>query len=249
MLDQNPRRTSDDADPRNDEVIANSRPGDFKELLSHTDFAVPGWQAHFTGNRFFYLEGVGAALRLFQTDSAAFLKNEGYMDEAVLQPELQEDWSIQSGVNLTPRVSLPRTRNIKDLAPTHFQKSVACMVAIELALEDKVRGISPFWVYDYMRIKPAVYNIRKFGKDKLELLRNDYQGFDDDVVEAAGQNHAQLLDDLATGKSVTYPTAARIKQYLDENCAESDEHVVAEIRHAPGRQGLGVGPASDFEVV
>lgn len=246
--DQNPRASSNANDPWQDTVRSVRRPERFQDLLTDSDFATPGWSTYFASERFFYLDGVGAALRLFRSDSAAFLKSEGFIDQAIEEPEVVDDWSRQSGVELAVPVSLPRTREIKEAKPTHFQKCVVCIVAFELAIRKRLGNISPFWVYDYMRIKPAVYNIRKFNQEKLELLRKSYSSFDSRVLAAARQDHTDLLVDLANGKTVTLSTATNIKNFLDANCREDESHYVEEIRAFPGNRGLGRGPASSNEI-
>src|SRR5262249_29576632 len=96
--DQNPIAQSNVDDPLQDVVSVAKRPEQFQQLLSNSDFALPGWSTHFVAERFFYLDGVRSALRLFRTDSTAFLKTEGFIDAALEQKEITEDWSRQSGV-------------------------------------------------------------------------------------------------------------------------------------------------------
>jgi hypothetical protein len=246
--DQNPIARSSIHDPWRDEVRATKRPEQFQQLLSNSDFAFPGWSTHFIAERFFYLDGVRSALRLFQTDSTAFLKTEGFIDEALRQEQITQDWSRQSGVRLTMPISLPRTRSIKEAKPTHFQKCVVCMVAFELAIERKVSNISPLWAYDYLRVVPAVYNIRGFTPEKLKSLRAHYRAFDSDIVQYARLADIEVLTDLSTGKTVTRSTAIRIKLFVDEHCRDDQSHAVGEVRLQPGDQGLGIGPASEHDM-
>lgn len=244
-----PRRLSSNLNPLYDPVEARERPEDYRALLSETDFADRPWNIYFGSDRFFYLAGVTDAMRLLQEHTASFLKLRGYLDEVLGDSDL-ERWSFQCGIPLNQPIKRERAKEISIPAPTYFYKCVEALVAFELAIaaSDRLDGrVSPFWVYDYMRIVPAVYNIRGLNHTKLESLRENYDNFDRLALEATGQTDAELLDDLANGKTVTRPTAVRLKYFIDKHCTKSAYDAVAEVRDRPGRHGLGQGPASQCE--
>lgn len=247
----NPRLVSNASDPLSDPVTSRARPNDYRVFLSETDFAERPWNTWFGSERFFYLTGVADTMRLLQEQSGSFLKTGGYLD-AILGDDDLTRWAIQSGVPLGQPIKRERAKEITKPQPTYFYKCVECLVAFEQAfaasphLKDKV---SPFWVYDYMRVVPAVYNLRKFNGDKLAMLRREYEGFDQLALDAMHQHENELLDDLANGKTVTRPTAMRLKHFIDAHCTESEEHAVGDLRDRPGNRGLGKGPASQHETV
>ena len=215
------------------------------------DFADQPWNTNFGGDRFFYLTGVADAMRLLQEPSATFLKLRGHLDK-ILNLEDLSRWAVQSGVPLDQPIKRERAGEIAVLKPTYFYKCVECLVAFEYAFvsSERLNGrVSKFWVYDYMRVVPAVYNIRRFTKDKLAQLRRDYEDFDRLALQATNQNEEALFDELADGGTVTKPTALRLKHFIDTHCANSDEHAVGEVRNRPGKRGLGKGPASSHEIV
>lgn len=245
----NPRLLSSPVDPYSDPVRSIARPHDYRAFLSETDFAERAWNTSFGADRFFYLTGVTDAMRLLKQNSGSFLKIRGYLD-AVLGDHDLARWSDQSGVRLEQPIKRERANEITVPKPTYFYKCVECLVAFELAFADQLKGkMSPYWVYDYMRVVPAVYNLRKFNNEKLALLRREYEGFDRLALNAMRQHNEELLDDLSNGKTVTRPTAFRLKHFIDTYCTAAEEHTVGEIRSRPGNRSLGEGPATIHESV
>lgn len=243
----NPRKTSDSSSPLNDTVECKQRPEHYTALLSNPEFAETPWTSDFGDGRFFYLAGVNDVLRLLKQTGAGFLKTDGYLDRIHNQPDMLQDWSDQSGLALNRAISLVRSREIPEPLPTVFYKCVECMVGFELAIaanKELSDRISPFWVYEYMRIIPAVYNVRAFNSGKVEALRAIDERFDEKALEAIGQSEVRLLDELANGKSVTLRTATLLKEFVD---ATYPDLSLKEIRDRPGRKGLGGGPASELE--
>ena len=249
--EEQPRLRSSPLDPASDPVHAAERPLDYRDFLSVRDFADQPWNTCFGGDRFFYLTGVTDAMRLLQEQSATFLKLRGHLD-AILKEEDLDRWAMQSGVPLDQPIKRERAGEIANLKPTYFYKCVECLVAFEHAFEnsDRLKGkVSKYWVYDYMRVVPAVYNIRGFNVEKLKTLRREYSDFDRLALDATHQTEEGLLDALADGGTVTRPTAMRLKHFIDTHCTASDEHAVGIVRNRPGNRGLGTGPAVLHEVV
>lgn len=247
----NPRLRSNQLDPRSDPVHTTERPLDYRDLLSDRDFAEQPWNTNFGTERYFYLTGVADAMRLLQEPSATFLKTRKYLDDILGSDDL-ERWAMQSGVPLDQPVKRERAGEIVIPRPTYFHKCVKCMVAFELAFErsERLKGkVSKYWVYDYMRIVPAIYNLRGFSAEKLSALRRDHDNFNARASDAMRQPDEQVLDDLAGGHTVTRLTASRLKRFVDEHCSESEEHRVGEVRTRPGSRGLGNGLATTHELV
>ena len=67
------------------------------------------------------------------------------------------------------------------------------------------------------------------------------------MLSYCDQIEPELLDDLATGRTVTRGTAEKICDYVNNNTSLDEE--VGPVRFTPGRQKLGKGRASDNEVV
>ena len=248
--DTQPRARSNNINPLSDVVRTTTRPLDYREFLSERDFAESPWNTNFGAERFFYLTGVTDAMRLLQEHSATFLKLKGHLDDILGDDDLAR-WAMQSGVPLNRPIKRERAGEIAVPRPTFFYKCVECLVAFEsaFAASEHLKGkISPFWVYDYMRVVPAVYNIRKFNAEHLEMLRREYDGFNQLALNAIGQNEEAILDDLANGQTVTRPTAYRLHQFINAHCTAAAEHKVGEVRSRPGRRKLGIGPASINEV-
>lgn len=246
-----PRLRSNDLDPFADPVHTSARPVDYRDLLSDRDFADQPWSTNFGKGRFFYLTGVTDAMRLLMETSGTFLKLQGHLDSILEYDDLHR-WGTQSGIRLTEKIKRERAGEITAPKPTYFYKCVECLVAFEHAFAESDRlkdKISPFWVYDYMRIVPAVYNIRQFKPATLDLLRRDYEDFDRLALAATFQPDPTFLDDLSTGSTVTRPTALRLKHFIDTHCIKSPDHKVGEVRTRPGNHGLGLGPATTHEIV
>lgn len=251
FAEANPRKRSSALDPLNDPVETVDRPLDYRDLLSDPDFADSPWNTSFASERYFYLTGVADAMRLLQENSASFLKLRGYLDDLAQDPDL-ERWSMQSGVALDQPIKRERAAEIAVLRPTYFYKCVECLVAFEQAFRGSIKlkdRVSPYWVYDYMRVVPAVYNLRGFNRETLQFLRVTYNDFNRRALAAMDQHEDELLDDLADGKTVTRPTALRLKHFIDTECPGGDEHAIGQVRNRPGRRGLGRGPASWLEIV
>lgn len=251
FTETSPRMHSSVLDPFSDPVMTAARPNDYRELLTERDFAEQPWNTSFGAGRFFYLTGVTDAMRLLQEKSGTFLKLKGHLD-AILVDEDLERWGTQSGIRLDEKIKRERAGEITVPKPTYFYKCVECLVAFEHAFENSERlkdKVSKFWVFDYMRIVPAIYNIRQFNTNKLDLLRRDYEDFDRLALEATYQPDPLFLDDLANGKTVTRPTAYRLKIFINTHCNVSPDHAVGEVRIRPGNHGLGDGPATTHEIV
>lgn len=247
----NPRRKSDLLNPVLDMVEAKIRPESYRSILSDYDFADRAWNMVFGEGRFFYLLGIDDAMRLLQENSTGFLKSNGYLDE-VIHHNLLRTWSDQSGIPLDKPISLVRARELSANRPDFFYKCCESLVAFELAFQNSERlagRVSEYWVYDYMRVVPAVYNIRGFNSEKLRQLRSRVDDFDRKALEACKQTDSALLDDLANGKTVTRSTALQLKYFVDNFCVPVDGQELGEVRSRPGRRGLGIGPASIHELI
>lgn len=239
-VDENPRLQSGLLGALNDRVETIARPKSIYQLFTENNFAIPGWQNNFAKrtDKYLYIEGVGVALRIFQHDSARFLKEERFFDEAIKQAELKREgsWSCQSGVTLDKPVSLIRAGEIEAGTPHNLQVLIVFIMALELALEEYSIGISKYWVYDYIRLRPAVYNIKQFYPNKLKKLRDRFRHFDECAIAYCRQDSADFLDELSKGCTATYKTVFLLKEYIDK-VADNDDLKVQEIVSEPQLRG------------
>lgn len=239
----NPRRFSDDFDPQKDVVTLSNRPTLISSFFTETVFFKAGWHRDFAKrtDKFFYVEGSGAALRLFERSTARFLKEQGVIDTALMLPELIRGgvWAKQSGVAQdntisANKISLGRAGEIQDGVALNFQVAVVFFIAIELALKESSIGISQYWPYEYMRIRPAVYNIKQFNEEKLKSLRSQITNFNVLAMAECEQDSAEFLDELSMGCTATYKTVFLLQSFINR-VAKNEALKVQEIV-----SGLGV---------
>lgn len=228
-FDDNPRQASSNFDPRDDAVTVNVRPESYFQLLTESRFARPGWHSYAAqkGDAFFYVEDLAIPMQLFSVTSLRFLKDRGYVDQARELDILREGgaYSRMSGVKLFNNLSPTRVGAAAPNIPLHFHVAVTVIVALELAIREEIPEMSPFWPYEYLRIRPAIYSIRQFTTKKLCTLRAKIENFDDRATAACHQHSSDFLDELAGGYPVTFRTAKLLKNFID-SIARSDDLAV-----------------------
>lgn len=253
QLDENPRRLSQELDARNDTVSLKSRPKALTEILVESRFLRPGWHVYFAtkGDKFFYLEDLPRAMSLFSVSSMRFLKVRDYIDQAA-ETSLLKDGGIfnrQSGVVLSGQLSPMRVGESHAGAAIPFHLAVTIFVALEIAIREEIPDLSPYWPYEYLRIRPAVYLIREFNPDKLASLRANFPDFDSQAVKLTRQDSPKFLDELAAGSPVTYRTAKTLKGFIDDKSADQLELSVQGIVYELPNKGKKVKEANLSEIV
>ena len=117
---------------------------------------------------------------------------------------------------------------------------MACEIAIRALRPD----VSEYWVYDYMRIIPAVYSIDGLKAEHIPTLlagRDSHRN----LQTIAGPDYLNLLKDLAEGHCVTAQTAYALERYIR---TDSDLDI-GPVRFRPGKKRLGCRDASSAEQV
>ena len=99
-------------------------------------------------------------------------------------------------------------------------------------------------IYRHMAIVPACWNVNAFNEKYIEKQSEIRSDFKSKLAESCGQDE-EVIDDLASGNTVCYPTAKDIWTYCSnpENASEG----VKEIRVTEGKKKLGSLKASESE--
>lgn len=237
---------------------APERPENVIELLSE-DVSYRGWEKESASRPRFYLRGVTWLLRTYGTLDVSNFKQ--YFEPAVELIKNETEWSSQllaspqdrkayaSGWDEKPSYNQAlRAFNSRDAVV--FFKAVQFIAISEVALRDvatKGVDVDPLEVYSRMSIQPACFNVDDFNTNRLTRLRTNVNDFDRRALEACDQSNPKMLDQLATGYTVTRQTAEKLKDFIDGN-DETDE-VVGKVRYQSGKQSLGKKRASSFELV
>ena len=146
--------------------------------------------------------------------------------------------------------SLNQFRSAKNRKPIYFQKAALVIAACEIVLAERLASSKSLRrpttigdLYTNMSIIPAVWNINDFDKPFVKSLLEADAGAHDKIRDAAGQSSRTFLDHMASGSTVTAPTAHAVKSYIDLNCPTV---TCGNVRAKPGVKG-GTLNATDFE--
>lgn len=230
------------------------RPSNVLELMSH-DVSYSGWEKESALKQRFYVRGVSWALRAYgQLDVTEYKK---FFKPAMKIIESETSWHTQvlvrandkekakSGWHEAPSYN-QALRAINKRKGVSFHKAAQIIVIFEAALRS-IKGIDPLEVYREMYIEPACYNIDDFTDDALAAMRDKEDSFNSRALAACGQSETKVLDDLASGFTVTKATAAALKDFVDSQCPNYSSQL-GDIRYQPGRV-LGKKKASGSEKV
>lgn len=235
------------SNPANYPVISKQRPDFVSSLLTHQEVVYSDWEYDIENRQLFYVQGISTFLRLFPGSRVTLLKTGGYIDSAEEVIRRDTAWPEQIALKWDEGVAANQLRRIRGNDAVYLQKAVQTVVACETMLKARRDDMSPYWVYDYMRIVPAVYNIDGFNEKKLLLLESAYPNLKPNILNAARQTDAELLDDMAAGWCVSGETATLVKDYLDKHCRQNIDHSVGGVRFHPGKKRLGRKHASKHE--
>lgn len=236
-------------DPATYPVKTTERPRDFAALLTHTEVMYPDWEHDIEKRHLFYVQGIVSFMRIFRNNRITFLKDDNFADKAQEIILNETDWPQQIALRWDESLSANQLRRIRSKEAVYIQKTAQTLVACEIAIRQLRPEISPFWVYDYMRVIPAVYNIDRFNPDRLKSISDVYPNLQKNILHASSQEDVQVLHDLSNGNCVTGSTARTIKDYIDKHCTADPDHAVGDIRFKPGRRFLGQKDASRHEYV
>jgi len=254
--DNPPRPMPAGTDPAKFPVQAKSRPKELADLLSHKEVMYFDWE-HDVGNRqLYYLDGIVAFMRMVRGRRIAFMKEDSLpgqtgtcVDLAVKAVRTETAWTTQADLPWDGGLSANQLRRMRDRKAVVFTKPVYAIVACEHALRALMPSVSPFWVYDYMRITPAVYNIDRFNQDVVSALESSPNGAAK-ARDLAGLDGLDVLKDLAAGHCVTAMTAYDVADYVNKNVlVPAQQNPVGPVRFKPGRRRLGRKDASPNEEV
>lgn len=237
--DDNPCRLSDSQNVLNDAVRLVNRHKDLKQFFTNTNFDADLLHRHYAkkGRDFGYIEGANVALRLLKQDSFRFLKLKGYIKAA--QDYLHSDGTnplvYQSGMNLNLQIAPERAAKIEENIPYNIPVLIVVIVALGFAFRDMCPHLSPLWPYEFMRIRPAIFNILGFNENKLAVIKNSIPNFEQKYLEASGQKSTEVLKQLADGYPACYFTIKSLEDLVETNLDYFDQDfVLGEIISYPG---------------
>jgi hypothetical protein len=212
-------------------------------LLSHTEVVYQNWDIYVAERRLFYLDGIISFMRMFPETGITFLKEEGYISQALAAVKSDTPWHAQANLKWSEDVAANQLRRIKAGAPVAFTKVAHTIVACELALAKT--GIAPrFWVYDHMRIIPAVYNIDRLNDTIVEQIKQRPNA-KTHLQSIAGSDYTEVLNEMVQGYCVTSETAHKLEDFI-----RLDPSIeVGSVRFRPGKKRLGKLHATAFEQV
>lgn len=209
------------------------RPGDPSDLLLHKVVPNPedpqsdvswGWAAEHAGRPRFYVGGIdwfvgrtGASADLVsshrqkavqEAEASKWTRPASW--QAQVQLELKADWSAISRQQFY--------HGVKG-RPMTFAKACLFILSCELTLcdfEDSAGGNPSEGqdVYRHMAIIPACWNIDEFRKQFVDYLAENPRNIED-LVRQTDQFDSRVLFELASGCTVTFDTARKIKAYCD----------------------------------
>ena len=248
----NPPKDTTGFDPAKLPVRAVRRPASLRDLLTNTDVLYSDWDYDVGNRRLYYVTGIVRFMKLFNTRRITFLKesesldrNLSFIDQALNVVTEETSWSREASFSWLEPVAANQLRKIRNKSPVPFTKAVHTIVACELALKEMRPDMSQYWVYDYMRIIPAVFNIDGFSEDAVKSVLRTPNGLIN-VRNIAGFDGEQVLHDLAAGHCVTSKTAFPLARYISGYVPDAK---IGAVRCKPGRKRLGRGDASVYEDV
>jgi hypothetical protein len=211
------------------------------------------WENDINNRRLYYLDGIVSLMRIFTKEKITFLKkpirgqNADFASMAVRAIQRETEWPKQANFDWSEGISAKQLRSIRSKEPVAFTKVVQAIVACEFALKALRPESSPYWVYDYMRVVPAVYNIDKFNRDTVsQILETPNAAVN--IQKIAGPYGVDVCRDLADGGCVTSMTAHGLAEYITKNGTGPDCQV-GPVRFKPGKKRLGQAQASSNEDV
>lgn len=233
-----------------------SRPENVVELLTE-DVTYPGWENESANRPRFYVRGITWGLRACGTHNVSDFRD--FFGDGVkiileqtkwsqqLPAQAQDKKNFDSGWAEEPAYN-QALRGIHRRLPVVFFKAVQLLTIFEAKIRARSNGdVDPLDVYRNMYIEPAVFNVDRFNLETLATLRATDAEFDDKVLASCSQIEPELLDDLASGSTVTRRTAEAICVYVNDEC--DIDKTIGPVRSTPGRKKLGQGRASNNEVV
>jgi hypothetical protein len=216
----------------------------------------PNWEHHVDGRQLYYVTGIISCLRLFPNKRIKFLKEEALpshsksaVDLAVEAVLKDTDWPNQALFDWDQEVSAAQLRRVRDPRAVGFTKAVHTIVACEFAISALRPDVSRYWVYDYMRIIPAVYNIDDLTQESITEILNAPNSAAQ-LRLAAGPDGVDVLTDLRDGACVTGETAVKLTNYANDFVlAPKNKKLIGPVRFHPGKNKLGRRGASSNEYI
>lgn len=182
--------------------------------MSHPEVLYTNWDNDAGSRQLYYRFCVISFMRLVRGKRIAFLKEHKLpgqdttcVDQAIRAVEKDTNWQSEATlIKWNEGLAANQPRRMKNGKAVSFTKAVYAIVACEFALRALRPDISSFWVYDFMRIIPAVYNIDRFDDDIAKAIGQKPNGWAQ-VRDIAGLDGPALVKDLAKGHCVTAMTA------------------------------------------
>ncbi len=116
-----------------------------------------------------------------------------------------------------------------------YDKAAQVILTCALAMQSTGGALGADWVFDNLRIQPALYLIRGYDKTTIERMRADPRGvgFFEYLRQQCGQEHVGVFVDMANGFLVTRNLAEEAQKLMTEAFTEFDIGTLA----VPARGG------------
>jgi hypothetical protein len=225
--------------------------------VSHQQVLSPhDWDYQVKNRKLFYVSGVATFLRLFPSRKIKFLKeeklpglNKSATDLAIETVQSETTWQSQALLNWEEGLATSQLRRVREPGAVGFTKAVHTIVACELAIRAFCPDVSQYWVYDYMRMIPAVYNIDNLSQAAVDQIMKAPNSAVQ-LRKIAGPDGVDVLSDLRSGQCVTAKTAHLLVAYANRYIlGPSGQSQIGPVRCRPGKRKLGTKNASEHEYV
>lgn len=209
------------------------------------------WEFDHGASKRFYVGGFRWFMRNTKLNASTLaVKYKAEVPEALRD---RTDWtSMPDPKNAWSQIARIQFSAASNQKPMFFQKAAMVLMACELAVEEMLKGNidtgeikKPEDIYTTMSVVPACWNINDFTEEFLEKLGKSSQGVST-LKQSTGLS-SKALEQVASGYTVTWQTANKIKSTLEEQYHQ--DVTVGRVRSKPGRKRLGKKAASEYESV
>jgi len=207
---------------------------DPKDLIAPSLSNVDGWLAAYGERSAYRVRGL------------EWLRENVVRDIDKLKPFLEEmealrltrtQWQIP-GNEWEQQLSIAQVYKAKNKTPLKFAKAAKVLLLCEVAAVKK--GIPAPVVYSRMRIEPAIFGIADLTPALLQQARGIKENLNGVLRRGTGQQTAEVFDDMAAGRAVSYRLAWLTRALLVANVPTVPWDNVIALQEIPGGPKVSV---------